>query len=154
MTKKHHFLTAAFWALFVLQALVIYNLTQEVKITKQEVVDARDMALKSEQYKVQLMNITMYAPLSDGAVEGIDYSGDPSLSASDNKVVPGETAAAGSNIPFGTKIYVEGLGWRIVNDRGRLIGANDIDIAVRTKEESLKFGKQERLVIINNPKKQ
>ena len=153
MTKKHHFLTAAFWALLVLQALVIYNLAQEVKIAKQEVVDTRDMALKSEQYKVQLMNITMYAPLSGGAVEGIDFSGDPSLSASGNKVVPGETAAAGSNIPFGTKIYVEGLGWRIVNDRGRLIGANDIDIAVRTKEESVKFGKQERLVIIYNPKK-
>lgn len=118
---------------------------------KQEVLDARKMARDSEQYQVQLMNITMYAPLSTGAIGGYDFSGDPSRTYSGEKVVPGETAAAGPNIPLGTRIYVEGLGWRRVNDRGGAIGPNDIDLAVATKEEAIAFGQQQRLVILKLP---
>ena len=65
--------------------------------------------------------------------------------------MPGETAAAGPNIPFGTRIYVEGLGWRTVNDRGSSIGPNDIDLAASTRKECLEFGTQQRLVIIKLP---
>lgn len=132
----------------ILFGLILLYLTHELKKAKQDALDARELSLESENYQVQLMNITMYAPLSPDAVRGWDFSGDPSLSASGEKIVPGKTVAAGPNIPFGTRIYVEGLGWRTVNDRGRLIGPNDIDLAVPTKRESIEFGKQQRLVII------
>jgi len=145
MTRRHIFLLTVIFALFI---FIIFSLAVQAKQAKQEAIDARKMALESKQYEVQVMNITKYAPLSPLATEGTDYSGDPSLTASGDKVVPGETAAAGPNIPFGTKIYVEGLGWRTINDRGRLVGPNDIDIAASTIEESIKFGKQKRLVII------
>ncbi|MEW5785265.1 MAG: 3D domain-containing protein [Bacillota bacterium] len=148
MTRRQYLLMIAVFALF---SFTIVMLTEQVKKAKQEAIDGREMALESEQYEVQLMNITMYAPLSTNAVKGLDFSGDPSLTASGEKVVPGETAAAGPNIPFGTKIYVEGLGWRTVNDRGGAIGPNDIDLAVSTIEESIKFGKQQRLVILKLP---
>lgn len=127
------------------------NLAIEIQEAKQELVDARKLELESEKYETQLMKITMYAPLSPGAVRGVDYSGDPSLTASGEKLVPGKTAAAGPNIPFGTKIYVEELGWFTVQDRGSAIGPNDIDLAVSTKEESVEFGQQQRLVIFNIP---
>lgn len=125
--------------------------TGQLHQAKREAIDAREMVRESELYQVQLMNITMYAPLSAGAIGGHDFTGDPSRSYSGEKVVPGETAAAGQNIPIGTRIYVEGLGWRRVNDRGGAIGPNDIDLAVATKEEAVKFGQQQRLVILKLP---
>ncbi len=148
MTRRDLLLMAAILALF---ALTISYYDVQLKKARQELLEARELDLESEQYQVQVMNVTMYAPLSAGAVSGFDFSGDPSLSASGEKVVPGQTAAAGPNIPFGTRIYVEGLGWRTVNDRGSAIGPNDIDLAVETKEEAIRFGRQRRLVIIQKP---
>ena len=135
----------------LLFALTNIFYTGQLQKAKREALDAREMARDSAEYQVQVMNITMYAPLSAGAVGGHDYTGDPSMSYSGEKVVPGETAAAGPNIPIGTKIYVEGLGWRRVNDRGGAIGPNDIDLAVATKEEAIRFGLQQRLVIFKLP---
>ena len=148
MTRKHLLVAAV---VFLLLIVLIINLMGQVKKAEQEALDAREMTLASEEYQVQVMNITKYAPLSGDAVRGWDFSGDPSLTASGEELIPGETAAAGPNIPFGTRIYVEGLGWRIVNDRGRLIGPNDIDLAVEDRNEALVFGKQERLVILKLP---
>ena len=107
----------------------------------------RKLTLASEKYETQLMNITKYAPLSAGAIPGHDYAGDPSLTASGKKLVPGKTAAAGENIPFGTEIYVEGQGWYVVEDRGGNIGPNDIDLSCKSKEEAIAFGQQQLLVI-------
>ncbi len=153
MIRKHLLLIPAVLVLIVMSVLTIMfiNMRQQVREAKQEAIEAREMALESEQYEVQLMNITKYAPLSPDAIEGWDFSGDPSLTASEEELVPGETVAAGPNIPFGAKIYIEGFGWRTVNDRGRLIGPNDIDLAVETKKEAIEFGKQKRLVIIKTP---
>ncbi len=148
MDRRHFVLAAAVAVLFTL--MNIYYIGQLQK-AKREALDAREMARDSAEYQVQVMNITMYAPLSAGAVGGHDYTGDPSMSYSGEEVVPGETAAAGPNIPLGTKIYVEGLGWRRVNDRGGAIGPNDIDLAVATKEEAIKFGRQRRLIIFKFP---
>ena len=148
ITRKHLLLVSG---VFLLLIVLLVNLVGQVKKAEQEALDAREMAKESEGYQVQVMNITKYAPLSGDAVRGWDFSGDPSLTASGEELIPGETAAAGPNIPFGTRIYVEGLGWRIVNDRGRLIGPNDIDLAVEDRNEALVFGKQERLVILKLP---
>jgi 3D (Asp-Asp-Asp) domain-containing protein len=126
--------------------------TGQLNQAKQEALEARQLARESEQYTVQMMNVTMYAPLSAGAIGGHDYSGDPSITYSGERVIPGKTAAAGPNIPLGTEIYVEGIGWRRVNDRGGAIGPNDIDLAVATKEEAIAFGRQKRLVIIKLPR--
>lgn len=148
MDRRHFVLAAVVSVLFALMNIFYIGQLQKAK---REALDAREMARESDSYQVQLMNITMYAPLSAGAIGGHDYSGDPSLSYSGERVVPGKTAAAGTNIPIGTKIYVEGLGWRRVNDRGGAIGPNDIDLAVATKEEAIKFGLQQRLVILKLP---
>lgn len=149
MLRKY--LPLAIAAVFLILLLVIFNLTVQLRQAKQDVAEAREMELESKRYEVQLMNITMYAPLSPGAVRGLDFQGDPSETASGDEVVPGETAAAGPNIPFGTRIYVEGIGWRTVNDRGRQVGPNDIDLACESKKESLEFGRQQRLVILEAP---
>ncbi len=152
MTRNYLPLAMLIGLLTLFTMWVNYDLNRQAKEAKQEAFEAREMALESEEYSVELMNITMYAPLSAGAVRGRDYSGDPSLTASEEELVPGKTAAAGPNIPFGTRIYVEGLGWHTVEDRGRLIGPNDVDLAVSTQKEAVEFGKQQRLVILKLPK--
>jgi 3D (Asp-Asp-Asp) domain-containing protein len=146
--RRHYFLIAAIAALTVL--MNIYYSGQLMQV-KRELQESRKMVRESEQYQVQLMNITMYAPLDAGAVGGHDFTDDPAKSYSGEAVVPGETAAAGPNIPLGTEIYVEDLGWRRVNDRGGAIGPNDIDLAVKSREEAIRFGQQQRLVILKLP---
>lgn len=146
---RRHFVLMVVIALVFASMNIFY--TGQLSQAKRETLDARKMARESKQYQVQLMDITMYAPLGAGAISGLDFTGDPSLSYSGEKVVPGKTAAAGPNVPIGTEIYVEGLGWRRVNDRGGGVGPNHIDLAVATKEEAIKFGLQRRLVIIKLP---
>ncbi len=102
-------------------------------------------------FEVQEMNVTKYAPLDPSAVKGMDYSGDRQITASGEEVMPGETAASGGNLPFGTRIYVEGKGWYKVEDRGGRIGTNDLDLVAETREEALAWGNQQRLVIIEKP---
>lgn len=95
--------------------------------------------------------ITGYAPLDPNAVYGMDYIGDPTVTASGAKVVPGVTAAAGPAVPFGTKLYIPGIGWRIVQDRGSAIGNNHIDIAMPSRASAIRFGKQRLPVLVITP---
>lgn len=160
LTLKQLLLITALVLLLVLRSAStltaqVRNARQEAEAARreasEELREARDLSLESEKYETQLMNITKYAPLSPGAVPGRDFAGDPSVTYSGEELVPGETAAAGPNVPFGTRIYVEGIGWYTVQDRGSGIGPNDIDLAVASRDEAIEFGKQQRLVIFELP---
>ncbi len=52
------------------------------------------------------------------------------------------TVAAPPEWPFGTIVYVEGYGYGIVEDRGRDIKGNRLDLWFRTHGAALKWGKQ------------
>lgn len=92
--------------------------------------------------------LTAYAPLDPSAVYGLDYIGNPSVTASGDKPIPNETVAAAKDIPFGTRVWIEGVGVRTVNDRGGAIKRGRLDLCMATKEEALRFGRQRRKVII------
>ncbi len=158
------YMLLAFLLVFV--SLHIYNLHQAntaLEQRKDELKTHFETELKTElrtqfaslasakKYEVRKMNITKYAPLDPAAVEGWDYRGNPEITASGEEVIPGKIAAAGPNIPFGTRIYVEGEGWYTVKDRGGKIGAADIDLAADCKDETRAWGVQQRLVIIEMP---
>lgn len=58
------------------------------------------------------------------------------ITASGVKVANGVTVAADTSIlPFGTKIYIEGIGERIVQDKGGAIKGNKIDVYVPSHSE-------------------
>lgn len=101
-----------------------------------------------KSFEVKTFEATGYAPLDPNAVEGICYSGDPNITASGRRVQPGITIAAGPSIPFGTWIWIEGYGWRRVDDRGGAIHNNKIDIAFHTRKEAFKFGRRHVTVVI------
>ncbi len=101
-----------------------------------------------KSFEIKTYEATGYAPLDPNAVEGMCYSGNPSITASGRTVQPGITIAAGPDIPFGTWIWIEGYGWRRVDDRGSRIKNDKIDIAFATRKEAFEFGRRQITVVI------
>jgi len=101
-----------------------------------------------DRLQIKEVSVTKYAPLDSRAVEGQCYSGNPEITASGQKVVPGKTCAAGPELPFGTKVIVPSKGKFVVNDRGDGVGKGDIDLAVWCQDEAARWGRQEKIAII------
>ena len=77
-----------------------------------------------------------------GTGTGITSSGQP--------VQAGVSVATGDldRFPYGTVIYIEGVGVRIVQDTGGAVGGDQFDVAMDTHDNACKFGKQRRKVYI------
>ncbi|MDI6740759.1 MAG: 3D domain-containing protein [Candidatus Edwardsbacteria bacterium] len=120
----------------------------EIKNKADQIRDKIDQLLDifagatSEAPLVDEFTVTAYAPLDPAAVEGMCYSGDPNVTASGLPPIPGETVAAGPGIPFGSRVWIEGLGIRTVNDRGGRITDNHLDVVFATRKDALSFGRQ------------
>ncbi len=85
---------------------------------------------------------TGYAPLDPKAKKGMCYQGDPKITASGRPTQPNISIAAPKDIPFGTWMWIEGIGLRRVDDRGKAIKGNKIDICFHTKKEALQWGRR------------
>lgn len=70
------------------------------------------------------------------------------ITASGRKVEEGMVAADTSVLPFGTKIWIEGLGVYEVQDTGGDIIGNRIDIYMNDLDRAVQFGRQHRRVIV------
>jgi len=57
------------------------------------------------------------------------------VTASGAMATVGRTIAASSEFPFGTRLYIEGIGERVVEDRGGAIGGGRIDVLCHDHEE-------------------
>ena len=75
-------------------------------------------------------------------------AGATGITASGRRPVEGRTVAASRSIPLGTKIHIDGIGWRTVEDRTARRFDGRVDIYFRSHAEALKFGKQQRTVKI------
>ena len=113
---------------------------QELRLLQEIVLERMEKWL--DTWEVEMWEATAYAPLDSRAVEGMCYSGDPRITASGVEVVPGVTAAASPGVPFGTRVYIPGFGFRVVQDRGGQIGPGQIDVAVGTQDEALAWGRR------------
>lgn len=133
---------------------VIADHREQVRALQAEIADLKTSvenlmaAVEPVDFEIQRWTATAYAPLDPDAVEGVCYSGDPNITASGREIRPGITVAAGPSIPFGTWIWIEGFGWRCVEDRGSAIRDGRVDIAMISRQDALDFGRQEVLVII------
>ncbi|RKJ64509.1 hypothetical protein D7X33_25650 [Butyricicoccus sp. 1XD8-22] len=70
------------------------------------------------------------------------------ITASGNYVQEGVTAACPKNLEFGTKLYIEGFGYRVCEDRGSAITENRLDIYVESLDKALQLGRQKLKVKI------
>ncbi len=112
--------------------------------------DLEEVRTILSSWEVKEFEVTGYAPLDPNAVEGMCYSGDPNVTASGAQVVPGVTVAAGPDIPFGTPLYIEGLGWREVQDRGGRIGNGNLDVVFSSRGDAQRFGRKTLTVVLPN----
>ena len=78
--------------------------------------------------------VTEYVP----AWGGINCSEPCDLTASMTPVTAGVTAACGPGIPFGTRVFIEDVGWRTCQDRGGAIDDDEIDVAVEPEDFMLR----------------
>ncbi len=151
--KKSEAATLIIVTLFL--TLNIYLNTKQLEEYQEEILRLNSKVTELEEkietfldkWNVGVFELTAYAPLDPRAVKGMCYSGDPRVTASGVKTKPGVTIAAGPSMPFGTKVYIQGHGWREVQDRGGRIGNNNIDIAVDTLEEAYRVGRQKAVVV-------
>ena len=78
------------------------------------------------------------------------WSGGPTASG----VMPeeGRTVAADWDVlPAGTEIYIEGVGWRTVEDTGSGINGNKLDLYMDSHQDALEWGVQEVEVFVTAP---
>lgn len=64
------------------------------------------------------------------------------VTASGTMATEGRTVAAPPHIPFGTKIYIEGVGIRVVEDRGGAIVNGHLDVYVESVDKAIRLGRK------------
>lgn len=96
--------------------------------------------LKSDEYKLVYIGsykLTHYCTEKRAHICGTGTG----LTATGTKVTAGRSIAVDpSVIPYGSKVYIEGYGWRIAEDCGGGVDGKHIDIAVETHSQALKMG--------------
>ena len=92
--------------------------------------------------------VTMYVPRSEKY--GADNDG---LTATMTKADPQARIVAVDPklIPYGSWLWIEGLGWFRAEDCGSAIKGFRLDVLIATESEAMRFGKQERFVIVVPP---
>ena len=120
----------------------------ETKISGLEMIIKQLESIETQEYIPMVVTATGYAPLDPNAIEGVCYSGDPAITASGAKSDPNRTIAAAKEIPFGTQVYIPGIGYRVVEDRGGAIKGNKIDIMFPTQQMALEWGVKEITIFI------
>lgn len=64
------------------------------------------------------------------------------ITASGERVVDGVTAACSKEIPFGTRVQIDGVGERICQDRGAWVRGKHIDVYMADVGDAVKFGRR------------
>lgn len=96
--------------------------------------------LKSNEYKLVYIGNYKLTHYCTEKREHICGTG-TGLTATGTKVTAGRSIAVDpSVIPYGTKVYIEGYGWRIAEDCGGGVDGKHIDIAVTSHSEALSMG--------------
>ena len=101
--------------------------------------DAPEATITTINYCVAYFEVTAYTDF--------DGDGECDITASGTTTGPG-TIAAPPEIPFGTRMYIEGYGEGIVRDRGGDIQGNRLDAWMASRGEALRWGRKTVQVII------
>jgi 3D (Asp-Asp-Asp) domain-containing protein len=112
------------------------NKKESQPMPKTEVNTSRRKPEEPKTNPAVTYKITAYTASSPdcGKTDGITASG--------VKAKAGITVAASKDLPFGTVLYIDGIGYRTVQDRGGAIGPGHLDLYVDSESSAIKFGVQ------------
>lgn len=98
------------------------------------------LALKDTEYQLVYLGdfkITYYCSEVRKHICGIGTG----TTATGTQVTPGRTIAVDPKIiPYGTQVYIEGIGWRTAEDCGGAVKGKHIDVAVKDHSTALDMG--------------
>lgn len=112
-------------------------------IVELEPVVATPISRSAPEESLETWTITAYC-----ACEICCPGSSDGLTANMSTPLEGVTIAADQSIPFGTRIWIEGLGERTVMDRGGAITGNHIDVYFEDHAAAKAFGIKELAVRI------
>lgn len=118
------------------------QLATELSKTTKSLCKANDtiFALKSTEYQLIFLGdfkITYYCSEVRKHICGIGTG----TTATGTQVTPGRTIAVDPKIiPYGTQVYIEGIGWRVAEDCGGAVKGKHIDVAVYDHDTALNIG--------------
>lgn len=96
--------------------------------------------LKNDEYKLVYMGDFKITYYCTEAWDHICGNGD-GLTATGTQITPGRTVAVDPTvIPYGTQLYIEGIGWRTAEDCGGGVKGAHIDVAVETHDQAMSLG--------------
>ena len=72
------------------------------------------------------------------------------ITAAGTRPMQGRTVAASRSIPLGTRIHIEGLGWRVVEDRTARRYDGRVDIYFASHKDALNWGIKQRKTVIES----
>lgn len=130
------------------QEAIIQDREEQIKIMDMLLDQKVVPELKPKKVYAGEFEITYYTANheSTGKNPGDDAYG---ITKSGTTVKEGQTIAADWTVlPAGTKIFIEGLGERIVEDTGGLIKGNAIDVYVEDVEVAMELGRHKAKVYV------
>lgn len=135
------------------QITTIQNELENARYTNEELLESIDIMsseldmvnmtmdeLKGTEYNLVYLGDFKLTHYCNEQYEHICGDGD-GLTATGAKTSVGTTIAVDpSVIPYGTKVYIEGYGWRVAQDCGGGVKQKQIDILVDTHSQALSIG--------------
>ena len=110
------------------------------EVIKEEVKNTPAAQVKNTKSNKGTFRITAYCSCEKCCGKWASVNGG-GITASGTKVKEGRTiAVCKSQIPFGTEVYIEGMGTYIAEDTGSAIKENCIDVYFDSHEEAWNFG--------------
>ncbi|MCM3257041.1 3D domain-containing protein [Paenibacillus lautus] len=117
-----------------------------VKLAETEKVEKQVIKRESKEEDVWMtFTLTAYTngPESTGKRPG---NKGYAITASGKRTVEGRTIAADPRVlPMGTKVYIEGVGQRVVEDTGSAIKGQKIDVFIDDLDRALEFGRKKNV---------
>ncbi|MEK4427753.1 3D domain-containing protein [Paenibacillus sp. FSL M7-0802] len=118
------------------------TIKQEVKVAKLDKI--KQVKHKKDTYRWDRFELTAYTNNQGRSVNDRDYG----RTASGKLTKEGVTIAADWRVlPKNTVVYIEGVGKRVVQDKGGAIKGHKIDVYVRTESEARQFGRKKHVKV-------
>lgn len=128
-------------------------------------VKKQEVAVKKKDYQVKIMTVTAYCPCATCCGWKINRYGNPvfnygskrgyrkkvGYTSKGTRADVGTIAADPRSVPYGTKLFVQGYGFGVVEDTGGALKGNHIDIFFNSHSQAMRWGVKSMKVAVWKP---
>lgn len=125
----------------------------------------KQVAVKDKDYQVKIMTVTAYCPCATCCGWKLNRYGNPvfnygskrgyrkkvGYTSTGTQADVGTIAADVRSIPYGTRLYIQGYGFGVVEDTGGALKGNHIDIFFHSHAQAMRWGVKSLKVAVWQP---